>query len=94
LYSVKNAYEHYRKHRSEFPQYKNAIEYVEGAHDFMRNPPAGTLVKSRANGEKVFYHQQSETFAVLNSDEIPKTMFKPDPAKHGYPTNLDYFNAQ
>ena len=25
---------------------------------------------------------------------VPRTMFKPDPKRHGYKTNMDYFNAQ
>ncbi len=53
---VKNAYEHWKKHRSEFPEYENAKQYVEGSHSFVTNPPAGTLVKVRPNGDVLFYH--------------------------------------
>ena len=92
--SVKNAFGHYKKHGKEFPDINNAVEYVEKAHGFMRTPPAGTLSKVRANGEKVFYNPATETFAIRAKDGAPKTIFIPDPAKHGYPTNLDYYNAQ
>lgn len=92
--AVKNAFGHFKKHGHEFPQHPNALKYVEGAHDFMKAPPSGTLVKVRENGEKVFYHPGTETLAVQSLEGAPKTMFKPDPSKHGYPTNLDYFNAQ
>ncbi|SPC10167.1 hypothetical protein CT19431_240047 [Cupriavidus taiwanensis] len=34
------------------------------------------------------------TYATLLNLIAPKTMFRPDPAQHGYPTNMDYFNAQ
>jgi hypothetical protein len=30
----------------------------------------------------------------MDASGAPRTFFKPDPAVHGYPTNLDYFNAQ
>ena len=92
--SVENAYGHFKKHGNEFPQYQNAKQYVEGAHDFVNKPPSGTLTKKRANGEKFFYDPNSNTFAVQGTDGAPKTMFKPNPSKHRYPTNLDYYNAQ
>ena len=31
---------------------------------------------------------------VRAADGAPRTLFKPDPSEHGFPTNLDYFNAQ
>lgn len=42
--SVENAFKHYLKHRKEFPEFKNAVEYVRYAHKFMKNPPKGTLI--------------------------------------------------
>ncbi|HFD9223632.1 TPA: hypothetical protein ACF632_005383 [Salmonella enterica] len=68
---------HWDKHKTEFPEYQNSKQYVDAAHNFVTNPPVGTLTKTRKN-----------------ADGVPKTMFRPDPADHGYPTNLDYFNAQ
>ncbi|YCH31512.1 hypothetical protein M1D48_05530 [Erwinia sp. D4-22] len=91
---VSNAYGHWNKHKSEFPEYQNSKQYVEAAHSFVNNPPAGTLTKVRSNGETVYYNPSTNTFAVKRADGAPKTMFKPDPADHGYKTNLDYFNAQ
>jgi filamentous hemagglutinin len=60
----------------------------------MTNPPAGTLTIIRKNGDTIYYNPSSNIFAVKNAEGVPKTMFKPDPVDHGYPTNLDYFNAQ
>lgn len=54
----------------------------------------GTLTKIRPNREVVFYDPGSNTFAVTTSNGTPKTMFRPDPAQHGFPSNLDYYNAQ
>jgi hypothetical protein len=53
-----------------------------------------SLTKTRANGDVVIYYPPSNVFAVRLPSGAPKTMFRPDPAAHGYPTNLDYFNAQ
>ncbi|MCX8607227.1 hypothetical protein J3U46_00460, partial [Gilliamella sp. B3771] len=92
--SVTNAYDHWDKHKHEFPEFQNSKQYVDATHNFVRNPPEGTLTKVRKNGDTVFYNPQSNIFAVKNADGTPKTMFKPNPADHGYKTNLEYFNAQ
>lgn len=91
---VENAYSHSTKHGAEFPEYQNSVQYVQAAQDFVNNPPEGTLIKTRSNGDTLYYDPSSDTFAVKTKDGAPKTMFKPDPAQHGYATNLDYFNAQ
>ncbi|WP_343553478.1 hemagglutinin repeat-containing protein [Pantoea sp.] len=91
---VSNAYGHWDKHKQEFPELQNSKQYVEATHSFVNNPPQGTLSKVRANGETVLYNPQTNTFAVKTVDGVPKTMFRPDPADHGFKTNLEYFNAQ
>ena len=91
---VSNAFGHWDKHKSEFPEYQNSKQYVEATHSFVTKPPTGTLVKTRPNGDTLYYNPATNTFAVKRADGAPKTMFKPDPADHGYKTNLDYFNAQ
>ncbi|WP_343463657.1 VENN motif pre-toxin domain-containing protein [Pantoea sp.] len=91
---VSNAYGHWDKHKSEFPEYQNSKQYVEAAHSFVSNPPPGTLTKVRSNGERVYYNPSTNTFAVKRVDGVSRTMFKADPSDHGYKTNLDYFNAQ
>ncbi|MEQ6970648.1 hemagglutinin repeat-containing protein, partial [Pectobacterium polaris] len=91
---VSNAYGHWEKHKQEFPEFQNSKQYVEAAHSFVSNPPPGTLVKFRPNGEAVYYNPATNTFAVKKADNVPRTMFKPNPVDHGYETNLDYFNAQ
>ena len=76
--SVENAFGHWKKHGSEFPQYQNAKKYTEGARKFMENPPNGTLTKTRANGDKLFYDPKTNTFGSQKPSGVPKTMFKPD----------------
>ena len=92
--SVQNALAHYRKHRAEFPELNNAVEYVEAALEFISSPPVGTLSKVRANGDKILYHPPTNVFVVQGANEVPKTMFKPKPSIHGYQTNKEYFDAQ
>ena len=94
LTSPENAQAHWIKHASEFPQYSNAAQYVEGAQAFVANPPASALKIVRSNGDTVLFDPLTDTFAIKSASGGPRTMFKPDPANHGYPTNLDYFNAQ
>jgi pyocin large subunit-like protein len=42
----------------------------------------------------VRFDPETDYFGVMTKDGTPKTFFKPDPAQHGYESNLDYFNAQ
>jgi RHS repeat-associated protein len=89
-----NALSHFNDHGSDFPGVNNALEYVADAQEFLRSPSAGTLTKVRPNGDIVRYDPSSNIFGVMDSAGAPRTYFKPDPAQHGLPTNLDYFNAQ
>lgn len=93
LTAPENALAHWTKHGTEFPEYSNASQYVEAAQNFVNSPPYSVLTKVR-NGDTILYDPVSNTFAVRAIDGVPRTMFRPDPSKHGYPTNMDYFNAQ
>ena len=78
---------HWNKHKDEFPKLKTSNEYINMVHTFIDNPPKGTMVKVRGNGDKLFYHQESNVFIAINKDGVPKTMFKPVDKK-------EYFDAQ
>lgn len=54
--------------------------------DFVREPPSGALTKTRKNGDTLYYHPDSNTFAVKTKDGVPKTMFKPK--------KMDYWEKQ
>ncbi|WP_437124312.1 hemagglutinin repeat-containing protein, partial [Burkholderia multivorans] len=84
---VENAYGHSIKHGGEFPDYQNAVQYVQAAQDFVNNPPAGTLTKTRPNGDTLYYDPVTNTFASKNKDGAPKTMFKPT-------AGMEYWNKQ
>ena len=92
--AVENAYKHWDKHKSEFPEFQNARQYAEGSTRFLNNPPDGTMRKVRPNGDVILYNPKDNTFGIMSADGSPRTMFRPSPSEHGYPTNLEYFNAQ
>ncbi|CAI2408423.1 hemagglutinin repeat-containing protein [Serratia plymuthica] len=84
---VANAYGHWDKHKKEFPEYQNAKQYVDAAHNFMTIPPMGTLTKTRPNGDTLYYNPTTNTFASKDKNGVPRTMFKPD-------KGLEYWNKQ
>jgi pyocin large subunit-like protein len=91
--AAENAFRHFKDHGGDFGA-KNAVDYVRKAQDFLHNPGAGVLSKTRGNGDVVRFDPATNTFGVMDKTGAPRTFFVPDPAKHGYRTNLDYFHAQ
>ncbi|HWA03249.1 MAG TPA: hypothetical protein VG819_06935 [Rhizomicrobium sp.] len=81
--SAQNAEGHWRKHGRDFPELRSAAEYARAALEFVRNPPAGTLVKHRINGDTLLYDPRSNTFAVADVWGEPRTFFRPDSGR-GY----------
>ena len=92
---VANAYKHFKDHGGDFPDVRNAVDYVATAQKFLRDPPPGTMSKTRPhNGDVVRWNPTTNEFGVMNSSGAPRTYFQPDPAVHKQSTNADYFNAQ
>jgi pyocin large subunit-like protein len=91
--AAQNAFRHFRDHGADFGV-ENAVDYVKQAQQFLRSPPPGTLTRLRPNGDVVRYNPGTNTFGVMDASGAPRTLYKPDPSVHGYPSNLDYFNAQ
>jgi hypothetical protein len=85
--AVENAFGHWKKHKSEFPELQNSKQYVEKSKDFLTNPPKGTLTKTNSRGDTLRYDPNSNTFGVLSKDGVPRTMFRP---KDG----MGYWNKQ
>ncbi|MDE9542464.1 hypothetical protein [Xenorhabdus bovienii] len=84
---IKNAINHWLKHGKEFSNLKSSSEYIDSTHDFINSPPNGTLSKMKDNGDKLFYHPDSNTFAVQSKSGAPRTMFKPN-------GKMDYWRKQ
>lgn len=72
-----NLERHWEKHQAEFPEFHSEQEYGAAALYFFEHPPKGTLTKTNRDGDKMFYHQESNTFGVMTSDGTAKTMFRP-----------------
>jgi filamentous hemagglutinin len=86
--------DHYARHGADFGA-TTAPRYEQMADAFLNGPcGTGVLQKVRANGDVVRYDPATQAFGVVKTDGTIRTYYKPDPAVHGYPTNLDYFNAQ
>ncbi|MFZ9596756.1 MAG: hypothetical protein ACO3A2_11870 [Bdellovibrionia bacterium] len=76
--SIRNAIDHWRRHRKEFPRLKNAIEYIVQTHLFITCPPQGTLKRIRARDRStLYYHPPSNTFAITDPSGNPQTMYRP-----------------
>ena len=84
---AQNAFSHWKSHGPEFPEFQNAKQYMEGAKSFFNDPPAGTLTKTRANGDKLFYDPATNTFGVQAANGAPRTLFRPT-------AGINYWNNQ
>lgn len=84
---AQNAFGHWQKHGAEFPEFQNAKQYVEGTKSFFNSPPAGTLTKTRPNGDNLFFNPANNNFGVQAADGAPRTMFRPT-------DGVNYWNKQ
>jgi pyocin large subunit-like protein len=65
------------------------------ASAFLRRSQAQRFpTKIDAQGVIRVYDPKTNTLGAYNPSGTTRTLYKPDPAAHGYPTNLDYWNAQ
>lgn len=55
-----------------------AEAYLAAVTAFTTRPPADAETVRRANGDTLIYQASTNTFAVVDSDGVPRTMFKPD----------------
>jgi hypothetical protein len=86
--------DHFGRHGSDFGA-RTPAEYTHQADTFLNGPRASTTrERVRPGGDRVRYNEATEEFGVVRPDGTIRTYYRPDPARHGYPTNLDYFNAQ
>ena len=79
---LQNLMGHWQKHKKEFSEINNVIEYLGMARNVVKT---AQMSKTRANGEKLFYDPKTNTFVATLPDGTPKTMFRP---KNG----MEYFN--
>ena len=53
-------------------------DFLVKVRSFTENPPAGVDTAKRPNGDTLYYQASTNTFAVVDRDGTPRTMFKPD----------------
>jgi pyocin large subunit-like protein len=58
-------------------QARSEQDYVAKVHAFVDSPPHGVLTVSRSNGDTLYYDPKANTFAVVDKEGAPRTMFKP-----------------
>jgi RHS repeat-associated protein len=74
---------------------KTAAEYAEKASNFLIRSQLQRLpTKIDRSGIIRVYDPATNTFGAYNQNGTTRTFYRPDPSLHGYPTNLDYWNAQ
>ncbi|MNU38955.1 hypothetical protein D3C71_276390 [compost metagenome] len=57
---------------------KSADEYLSKVRAFTEATPKGTETVKRPNGDTLYYQAATNTFAVVDRNGVPRTMFKPD----------------
>jgi hypothetical protein len=72
-----NAHNHYEKHGPDLGV-KSYEDYIALSHGFIHNPPIGTEIINRSNGDKLFYNAELNIFAVATQKGAPRTLFRPD----------------
>jgi uncharacterized protein RhaS with RHS repeats len=86
--------DHFARHGADFGA-TSAENYASQASRFLQRSQAeGLPTKIDLNGTIRTYEPASNTFASYNANGTTRTFFSPNPASHGYPTNMDYWNAQ
>ena len=89
---IDNIDQHWRTHKHEFPEFKSKYEYLRKAHDLISDPPKGTRIKF-VRKQILMYIPDENIFLRLDRTGTPKSMHKPDPARHGSGSNMDYWNS-
>jgi filamentous hemagglutinin len=85
---------HFARHGTDFGASTEA-DYEAQASRFLYGPLApNTLQKLRSAGDIVRFNPTTGEFRLGTPSGTIRTYYKPDPAVHGLPSNLDYFNAQ
>ena len=86
--------DHYDRHGKDFGA-RNKNEYQKQADAFLTGKKnSDTLEGTRSDGDIVRYNEKTDEFGILSKDGVIRTYYKPDPVRHGYPTNKAYFYAQ
>jgi len=73
----------------------DAIDYARKAHEFLQRALRENLPrKIDDQGVLRIYEPDTNTLGAYNPDGTTRTFYTPNPAVHGLPTNMDYWNGQ
>ncbi len=67
---------HYNKHGSEFGKITKT-QYLKGANNVINSKSGEVLIKTRANGDTIYYNSITNEFAVMSAGGYIRTYFKP-----------------
>jgi pyocin large subunit-like protein len=87
--------DHYERHGAEFG-ITSEFDYEQAARDFLNGPIGATILRCvrQGNGDIIRYDIITHAFAVMRSDGIVKTFYKPRVSWHRYSSNVAYFQAE
>ncbi|HEV7224046.1 MAG TPA: hypothetical protein VGN42_15160 [Pirellulales bacterium] len=86
--------DHFGRHGADFGA-KTAESYARQASKFLQEAQTrGLPTKVGPDGAIRIYDSATNTFGSFNANGTTRTLYKPNPTQHGYPTNIDYWNAQ
>ncbi len=57
---------------------RSAEDYLARVQAFTSNPPRDADTARRPNGDVLYYQASTNTFAIVDRNGVPRTMFKPD----------------
>lgn len=89
--------DHFNKHKNEFGSGITKDEYLAGARNLLSSSPNGVNVFAKvrqSDGAYIVFNKSTNEFGIISKDGIIQTYYIPNPAKHGYKTNYDYYLSQ
>ncbi len=89
---------HYRKHSLEFGPVSQQ-GYLHRARAFLNRSAKGFWIQEGYRGtawgafagDRVRFDITTQEFGIVTAQGYIRTYFLPDPSRHGYPSNFDYF---
>jgi hypothetical protein len=74
---IQNAFRHADDHAHEFELPQSDPHYIQLAHDFDQNVPAGTELKIMPWGQQVYYHEATNTILFKSPQGAIQSLYRP-----------------
>lgn len=93
--SASDRADHFERHGEDFAA-RSEVDYEQMAVSFLNAARTSDILEGtrRSNSDTIRFDRISQAFAVMSSDGIVKTFYKPDPTWHGFHSNLAYFRNE